>query len=402
MGSVLLHRVDRAHPAYDAVRARRIDEARIARTLPPSFLPILDTREDDAGFTVVYRAPTGADVQSIVERLIARGEALPFELAVQIGIAVADAVAFAHERKGLTLPGLDGASVGIESDGNVVLGTHRLDLRAASSVEPDVEAIGTLVFSMLAAHRPEPGVRVPLEILEVEGVPEPLARIVGRAVRPSGAHRGSASDLAAELRAWMGGTAFAPATIADFFRRHGLMDEPIRLLPPPRIEISKIPFVDSEDDTDAEGSGEHDVTGDVEATDRSEAQASRQEVPVGSPRPIRSPSLTPLPVLPSLAELQERRDAWRPEPATPAPLGPSIGSEIRGLFEDAEPTTDPIPRDEQEPPPEPTVRFATDLRLMRRRSWWLLILLLAVLGGAALSLSSSHGPSRLVGSRVDR
>src|SRR3954464_2494559 len=98
---VALKRI-RAELAHDGANVRMfLDEARLAGGLHHSHIAqVFDIGQEDGNYYFTLEYIDGHDVRELKREAAARGERIPVEHSVAIGLAVAAALSYAHEHKG--------------------------------------------------------------------------------------------------------------------------------------------------------------------------------------------------------------------------------------------------------------------------------------------------------------
>jgi serine/threonine-protein kinase len=99
-----------------------LDEARLVAQLDhPGIVPVLELGRLGEGWYIAMEYVAGRDLRALAERLRARGERLPVEVAALVAARAADALDHAHRRRAA-----DGAELGVVhrdvSPGNVLVG----------------------------------------------------------------------------------------------------------------------------------------------------------------------------------------------------------------------------------------------------------------------------------------
>lgn len=283
----LIKRVKRARPGFQNLQRMLLDEARATSCFDhPNIVSLLDVGEDEQGIFIALEFVDGTDLRWVNEKLRARKEALPFELACYIVGEILRGLHHAHRARGpdglpleIVHRDVNPANVLIAHTGHVKLadfGVVRMRDRLqqqtevglvkgkyaylapeyiageSCSLQTDIYATGVMLFELLCGRECFSGATayevmwkivkrgVPLYRLEREGVPEDLSRIVHRAVNPVPERRyESAQEMANALETWLmrSGKHATSWVLSVFFERHGLYPprgELARALPPPR------------------------------------------------------------------------------------------------------------------------------------------------------------------------
>ena len=211
-------------------------EARaVAQLAHPNIVTVIDRGEDDGRQFIVFEYIEGENLKQIVER---RGP-LPIDEVLELGIAVASGLAFAHER-GVVHRDVKPQNVLLNGDGRAkvtdfgiartldvekgvtqtgtVLGTSNYIAPEQASGQPvddrsDVYSLGVVLFELLTGDIPFPGesfVAVamqhinepPPRVLDRRpDAPPPLAQLVARMLEKDHDYRPSMDEVVAELEA---------------------------------------------------------------------------------------------------------------------------------------------------------------------------------------------------------
>jgi eukaryotic-like serine/threonine-protein kinase len=227
------------HPHYaddeEYVERFRREARSVAQLSHPHIVTVIDRGEDDGQQYIVFEYVDGENLKELIERT----GPLPTRRAVEFGLEIADALAFAHEN-GLIHRDVKPQNVLITPDGNAkvtdfgiarslevehgmtqtgtVLGTSNYLSPEQASGKPttpstDVYSLGVVVYELLTGEVPFPGENfvaiamkhindLPPDLLEQRpDVPLRLAAAVDRAMEKDPERRfGTMDEFASELR----------------------------------------------------------------------------------------------------------------------------------------------------------------------------------------------------------
>ena len=281
----VIKQVKRSRPDFRQLQRMLLDEARATACFDhPNLVSIFDVGETEQGLYLALEYVDGTDLRRVNQKLRARKEALPFELACYLVAEVLRGVHHAHTARGpdgqpleIVHRDVNPSNVLVATSGHVKLadfGVVRMRERIQPKTEPglvkgkyaylapeyiagepcsvqtDVYAAGIMLFELLSGRECFTGSTayevmwkivnkgVPMYRLQREGVPEDLQRLVARATSMVPERRyASAQDMANALEAWLMRSQkhATPWVLSVFFNRHDLfqkpMDTPFQPLP---------------------------------------------------------------------------------------------------------------------------------------------------------------------------
>lgn len=394
---VLVKHLAHNRPRYEVLRRQLLEEGKLASELKhDNLLGFRAAIESRTGVSLVFDHPGGINVARLTDVLRGRGEAVPFDVAMHITLEAARATDRVRFRTGVPVRSLAPEHVIITDRGVVMLATHQLGLIRLAVVQdeptdPDLFALGRLFVTMLVGEKPK-GKALLLAELAEEGVPAELVDIVLRATSPNGYV--DVGEMIVDLQRQ--GRRMTSHHLARLFWENGLFSEDVvRILPPPDIQdaITTEDFVPIAADFDQEPTMRERST----TRRRSRRFSSISFVPPGeleiavraSTEPDGSESCTrPEIVLPTPTPY------IRPGPYDRPPHERSLGSQVRGLFDEQPPSIDVTPNDVIHDLDEPAP--------LRRRPWWMLGIVAFVLALAVVvAVSPPPAPkTKLVGTKV--
>ena len=201
------------HPHYgdddEYVERFRREARMVAQLSHPNIVTVIDRGEDDGRQYIVFELVDGENLKQLVERT----GPLPVRRVVELGVAIADALAFAHEH-GLVHRDVKPQNVLLTPDGEAkvtdfgiarsldvehgvtqtgtVLGTSNYLSPEQASGKPvtpatDVYSLGVVLYELLTAEVPFPGEN--FVAVAMKHVNEPRARHHGEAARRAAAPR---------------------------------------------------------------------------------------------------------------------------------------------------------------------------------------------------------------------
>ncbi len=273
----VIKQVKRSRPDFRQLQRMLLDEARATACFDhPNLVKIYDVGESEAGLYLALEYVDGTDLRRVNQKLRARKEALPFELACHIVAEVLRGVHHAHTARGpdgqpleIVHRDVNPSNVLVATSGHVKLadfGVVRMRERIQPKTEPglvkgkyaylapeyiagescsvqtDVYAAGIMLFELLSGRECFTGTSayevmwkivnkgVPMYRLQREGVPEDLQRLVARSTSMVPERRyGSAQDMANALEAWLmrAQKHATPWVLSVFFHRHDLFQRPM-------------------------------------------------------------------------------------------------------------------------------------------------------------------------------
>jgi serine/threonine protein kinase len=289
----VIKQVKRSRPDYRQLQQMLLDEARAtSRFDHPNLVALHEVGESEHGLYLALEYVDGTDLRRVNQKLRARKEALPFELACFVVSEVLRGLHHAHKAVGPDGSPLEvvhrdvtPSNVLIATTGHVKLadfGVVRMRERIQQKTETglvkgkyaylapeyiagepcgvatDVYAAGIMLFELLTGRECFNGNTayevmwkvvnkgVPMYRLAREAVPEDLQRIVQRATSMVPERRyATAQDMANALEAWLmrSGRHATPWVLSVFFNRHELFqkrpDEAPALMAPARPQSSR-------------------------------------------------------------------------------------------------------------------------------------------------------------------
>ena len=359
----VIKQVKRSRGDFQQLQRMLLDEAKATACFDhPNLVSIYDVGETEQGLYLALEYVDGTDLRRVNQKLRARKEALPFELACFIVAEVLRGVHHAHTARGpdgkpleIVHRDVNPSNVLVSTSGHVKLadfGVVRMRERIQPKTEPglvkgkyaylapeyiagepcsvqtDVYAAGIMLFELLSGRECFTGSTayevmwkivnkgVPMYRLQREGVPEDLQRLVARSTSMVPERRyPTAQDMANALEAWLMRSQrhATPWVLSVFFHRHDLFAKPAE-----------------------PGLGPTSGVSNPEAPERSISNApSVAPGPAGptEPVPSRSPSLAGEPVSPGPISSESLPDRAPMFPLQSAP-------DARGVVDD---TLTPIP-----------------------------------------------------------
>lgn len=287
----VIKQVKRSRPDYKQLQRMLLDEARATACFDhPNLISLFDVGENENGLYLALEYVEGTDLRRVNQKLRARKEALPFELAVYTASEVLRGLHHAHIAVGADGHPLDivhrdvnPSNVLVATSGHVKLadfGVVRMRERIQQKTEPglvkgkyaylapeyiagepcsvqtDIYAAGIMLFELLSGRECFSGNTayevmwkivnkgVPMYRLGREGVPEDLQRIVQRATSMVPERRyTTAQDMANALEAWLmrSGRHATPWVLSVFFNRHELFPRRLEEVPTPQALQRSVP-----------------------------------------------------------------------------------------------------------------------------------------------------------------